>query len=249
MKRQTIISVALLAALAASLPAWAGGPRHFPRRGPVAGPADYETTFGVRIGVFSPDGESNFFDENFDVFTGRADDYEDGSLAIDFAWRMRPQIDVLASLGTYEGSQTQGYRDAAVDPFLDGVLHDSELSITPLTIGLRARLGGEDAVIRPYLGAGAGFYWWRYREFGDFVEFDPVDPNNDQVITAAFESESVTLGFYVQAGFEIAVRPTWSIYVDGRWHQADDELGDDFEGFGDIDLSGREVSIGVAWHF
>ncbi|GAB4376119.1 MAG: hypothetical protein Kow0062_16010 [Acidobacteriota bacterium] len=249
MRRSTIAFAALVTVLALPALALAGGPRHYPRRGPGPRPAAFDTTFGVRLGVFSPDADSNFFDENFAVFTGDADDYEDGMVGVDFAWRSSPQIDLVASISTFEGSQTQGYRDAAVDPFLEGVLHDSELSITPLTIGLRARLAGEGSVVRPYVGAGGGFYWWRYREFGDFVEFDPVDPANDQIITAGFESESVTLGFYLQAGVEFSVRPTWSVYVDARWHQADDELGDDFEGFGDIDLSGREVSVGVAWHF
>ena len=249
MRRSTICAVALLTALAFPAAALAGGPRHYPRRGPVADAPSFDTTFGIRLGIFSPDGDSNFFDENFAVFTGDVSDYEATSLGVDLAWRMRPQLDVIASLGVFEGSQTQGYRDAAFDPFLDGVLHDSELRTMPLTVGLRAHLARPDAAVRPYVGAGAGFYWWRYREFGDFVEFDPVDPANDQVITAAFEASGVTLGFYLQAGFEIAVRPTWSIYVDGRWHQAEDELGDDFEGFGDIDLSGREVSVGLAWHF
>ena len=40
-----------------------------------------------------------------------------------------------------------------------------------------------------------------------------------------------------------------SFFAEGRWDRADDELGGDFEDLGTLDLSGRRVMGGVAWHF
>jgi hypothetical protein len=41
----------------------------------------------------------------------------------------------------------------------------------------------------------------------------------------------------------------WSVFAEGRWQNVEDELSGDFAGFGDLDLSGRQISVGAAWRF
>jgi hypothetical protein len=45
------------------------------------------------------------------------------------------------------------------------------------------------------------------------------------------------------------VGPSFAVFAEGRWHNAEDELSDDFEDFGDLDLSGRELTGGISWTF
>jgi hypothetical protein len=45
------------------------------------------------------------------------------------------------------------------------------------------------------------------------------------------------------------VAPSTSLFAEGRWVSVDDELGDDFSGFGTLDLSGSHASLGIAWKF
>jgi hypothetical protein len=40
-----------------------------------------------------------------------------------------------------------------------------------------------------------------------------------------------------------------ALFAEGRWHRVEDELSDDFDGLGDIDLGGREISAGLAFTF
>jgi hypothetical protein len=42
---------------------------------------------------------------------------------------------------------------------------------------------------------------------------------------------------------------TFAFFAEGRWDSAEDELTDDFEGLGDIDLAGQQISAGVSWRF
>ena len=56
-------------------------------------------------------------------------------------------------------------------------------------------------------------------------------------------------GFFGVAGLDIPVQKNWSVFAEVRYHKVRAEMGDDFDGMGKIDLSGPQVSAGVAWRF
>ncbi|RMG45954.1 MAG: hypothetical protein D6718_06330 [Acidobacteria bacterium] len=237
--RLFLLAGALGAMLAA--PALAGGPRHFPRDRHRPRPAA-ESTFRLGLGLFTPDADSAFWDDTFSVFTGSPDSLEDVAIGADLLFPRSRWSAVLVSLEHQEGTARQAYRH---DPDGFDVWHDTELQVTPLTVGLLFYPAGREGLV-PYLGAGGGLYWWRYREAGDFLILsDPAKP----IEFLAFESDGVTAGYYVLAGLDLPVGSGWSMFVEGRWQQADDALGGDFEGEGTIDLSGRSLRAGVAWRF
>ncbi len=234
----------LFLVLAAAPAVLAGVPRHYPR-GRHSAP-DTANQVRFRVGEFRPDGDSRFWDETFDAFTGSASGLDDTLFGLD--WRHRigdTALDVEVSLATYDGKTTVAYRD-----YLDAsgyeIRHLEQLELEPLTVAVVAYPFGRDRAIRPYVGAGAGFYWWRYRERGDFIDFS-VDP--PEVFNDRYVSDGTALGWFLEAGVDVAVSDNWSLFVDARWHDVDDELDDDLAGFGTIDLSGNEVSLGVAFHF
>ena len=41
----------------------------------------------------------------------------------------------------------------------------------------------------------------------------------------------------------------FSVLTEARWQSADDELSDDFQGLGRLDLSGWDVRAGMTWRF
>jgi len=51
------------------------------------------------------------------------------------------------------------------------------------------------------------------------------------------------------AGIDIPVGPRWSLFVEGRYRWAADDLGQDYAGFGELDLSGWEASGGFGFSF
>ncbi|UCF67293.1 MAG: outer membrane beta-barrel protein [Acidobacteriota bacterium] len=231
--------VLILAATCLVVPsALAGGPRHYRRGGHAPAPAS--DAFRLGIGLYEPDANSDFWDATFFEFTGTASSFEDTSVGADFLLGRGQWGGVLFSLEHVDARADQGYRE---DP---GIVHETKLQITPLTVGFLFFPAGRRATFAPYLGAGAGFYWWRYTEVGDFIDFAaPLEP----IVFDAFESDGVTLGYYLIAGLDVPIRREWSLFVEGRWHEADDELDEQFEGLGTLDLSGREIRAGFAWRF
>ena len=239
MKARTLrMTIVLLGLLAAVAPAWG---QSYGRRG--AGVAERDGAFRIRFGDFRPEGDSEYWDDKELDFTGTASDLENGLFGADYLFSLGRRTGLLFSGSVYEGDTTQSYRDF-VDNFGDRIRHDTTLGIATATLGVVFQFAPE-AQISPYIGAGGGAYFWRLREEGDFIDFGP---NPDEVFSATLESDGVAFGYYWLAGVEAPLTQRISLYAEGRWSRAEDELSGDFEGFGDIDLSGREYSVGLSWN-
>ena len=243
MRKLPTFTLTIIAALAMAAPAFAGSPRHFPR-GPVGGP-DYEQgQFRLSVGTFEPRGDSEFWDGNSQLFTGSASDLKDVMWGGDFLWSINANASVMFSLETVEGATTQSYRG----DYLEGgapISHRTKLEVTPFTVGLVFYPAGKKAPVIPYLGFGGGLYWWRYTENGDFIFNDEALP----IFTGEYRADGVQAGFFGVAGLDIPVQKNWSVFAEVRYHKVRAEMGDDFDGMGKIDLSGPQVSAGVAWRF
>lgn len=197
-----------------------------------------------RIGLFTPDGDSAYWDDNFDVFTGEADDFQEASLGIDFLYGLGPG-GILLSGDFYEGEEDQAYRDFVDDQGFD-ILHRTRVSINSVTAGYLLQFARGSRLV-PYVGAGGGVYFWELEEEGDFIDFFPADP---EIFNGSFQDEGEAFGWYWLAGLELRLGPQWGAFVEARGQDVDDELGgEDFEDFGTIDLSGLNVSGGVSFTF
>lgn len=217
--------------------------------GLAAGPAsaqyyNRENTLRFRVGLFEPDGESQYWDDTATVFTGDPSDFEDTLVGFDYRLGLGDHLSLQFSASDYSGQDRRSYLD-----FVDGaggeIRHTATLDITSLTAGLVLRFAPH-AAVSPYVGAGGGLYSWTLEERGRFIDFG--SPGLD-VFNAGFKDDGDTFGYYVQAGLDIPLGAGWALFAEGRWHEADDELSGDFDGFGTLDLSGREISGGVSWTF
>ena len=198
----------------------------------------------LRLGLFEPDGDSRYFDDKALDWTGEPEDLEDAAAGMDYLWRYGRSSGLLFGIGFWEGEMTQAYRDF-VDQGGMEISHLTSLETAELSVAWSYRFG-DGAGLTPYIGAGGGFLWWRLREDGDFIDFgDPGLPIN----RSFFEAEGWTTHYLLLAGAEVPMGSSWSFFAEGRWRTADDDLGDDFAGFGEIDLSGREISAGVSFNF
>jgi hypothetical protein len=241
MKRSWWVGAALMVALlAGALPAEARSRRDrgYDRYGS-------EQSFRLRLGMLTPEGDSDFFDDVEFDFTGGVDELEDVVGGADYIFDVQRHVGLMLSADYFEGQQDQSYRDF-VDNRGNRITHTTTLEITPLTAGIFVKLAPQDSPIVPYVGAGGGIYAWRYREAGDFIDFsDPDRP----VFTDTLEDTGSALGYYLLAGLEVPLSSYFSFLAEARWDRADDELGGDFENLGTLDLSGRRVMGGLAWHF
>ncbi len=204
-----------------------------------------EQSVRLRLGSFRPEGNSQYWHDKAIQFNGKASDLEDAIGGIDYQLALNPHFALLFSGSSYRGQTDPSYRNF-VDSRGGEVSHTATLEIASLTAGLVFHLAGPNAPIRPYLGGGGGVYAYRLEEDGRFIDFTPPPPT---VFRADSVAEGNSFGYYWLAGFEVPVGRSWGFFAEGRWSKVDDELGDDFAGFGKIDLSGRDVSAGVSYRF
>lgn len=231
MKRGALGSVLVVAALAAAAPASAAiGPEHSLR---------------LRGGVFTPDGDSQYFTEAEQDFTGKVSDLEDFVGGIDYRYDFGGHVGLMVSGDVYEGTWNHAYRDFE-DNFGNEIQHRASLEIDSLTAGVVIDIAPERSPVVPYVGAGGGLYSYRLEESGEFIDFTTPD---FEIFDAELVAEGDTFGYYFLVGLEVPLTPYFSIFGEGRWDNAEDELSEDFDGFGDLDLSGRRVMGGISWRF
>jgi opacity protein-like surface antigen len=199
----------------------------------------------LKIGMLEPDGESEFWDTQFQDFTGAVSDLDDIVLGVDYLWPLGRSTSLAFGVSFWEGETTQAYRDYT-DSIGSSIRHTTTLQATDVTVALIYRFGHRDSTLAPYIGAGGGFVWWRLEETGDFIDFASSEL---PIVFAHYQAEGTTSEVFAVAGLEMALTPSWSFLVEGRWRRADDELGDDYGGFGEIDLSGTELTAGFALRF
>ncbi|MEJ2502515.1 MAG: outer membrane beta-barrel protein [Gemmatimonadota bacterium] len=93
----------------------------------------------------------------------------------------------------------------------------------------------------PYLGLGAGYTWYEFFQEGDFVDFETLDIFSDR-----FRSTGSGGTLHALAGVELSLSPRFLVRGEYRYIWGDGGFsGSDFEGFGDIDLSGSSFTLGL----
>ena len=231
-----VICLALLLTL--GLPALAGHRTRQPDR-----------SFQVRMGGFFLDGDGDFWADNESVFTLDASDFDDFLFGLTYSHGFNRFFELDLNADFTDETVVAEYRD-----FVDGsgfpILHDSTLKTAPMTIGARflpfgrATRGTSKPVL--FVGGGAGVNFWRYEEFGDFIDFD--DPANPLVLGDFSESGEAFVTYGV-AGLELPLSPAFNLGFEARYFSSDDELKGDFAGLGKLDMSGWAASVSANWRF
>lgn len=241
--RTTRVLIALAALLVLAVPASAQ--RH--GRGGYGRHRDYyperEGEFRIRLGAFQPDGDSEYWDDVRDEFTGSIDDFENADFGAEYLLPLGNHLSLNFGGSIYEGDSTQAYR-RFVDNRGDRIRHDTTLDIASGTVGLLYHITGPGAALQPYVGFGGGAYWWQIEESGDFIDLGAA---SRPIFNANLKSDGVAFGHYWLVGLQAPVTRRVSLFAEGRWTRVKDNLSGDFEGFGDIDLGGREFAAGVSW--
>ncbi len=204
-----------------------------------------ENAFRFSIGEFEPRGESRYWSDNAIDFTGDADDLSEVAAGLEYHRFLNQHLGVVASSTFFAGDTDQSYIDFVDERGAD-IFHTTELEVATFQLGLIFNLTRRDQAVVPYVGAGGGLYFWRLTEFGDFIDFGLADL---AIFRGDFEDEGTEFGWYWQAGVEVPVARNVSAFVDGRWTRAEANLEGDFAGLGDLDLSGRMLSVGLTWSF
>jgi len=207
-----------------------------------------------RFGGYVPRGEGEFWVDTEDAFTIKTSDFRDPVVGFTYVASVNHILGFGVNADYFRSTVTSGYRDF-VDDAGYPILHDSALTLVPLSVDLRiaptGAYGDRDpryASRRPtlYLGGGVGLTLYQYEEVGDFIDFD--DPTLP-VVFDRLQDDGAAFQAHALAGLDIPVGVAWGITLEAKYAWSEAELQDDFAGFGTIDLSGLTVSAGVSFRF
>jgi opacity protein-like surface antigen len=198
----------------------------------------------LRIGGFFPRAESNLFRDDSELYTVENDDWRGLTGGVEFRFRVAPSFYVGLNLDGYGRTVHTHYREFTRESGRE-VTQSLKFNVVPLGASVRwlPRDGRRDT--SPYLGAGVDLFFYKYEEFGDFIDFESEDLD---ILADSFVSEGTAPGFHVLAGLRVPVTDDFSLVGEGRYQWARTDMGDDFRG-NRLDLSGLSVTFGASVRF
>ncbi len=235
----------------------AAGTEAQPRRRPPFGgppantrrPRQTDPRFGISFhsGYRALAVESELFDANELDFGLDPGDFLAARVGGEIDFAVYPRLLLTLGLDSSSARQSSSYADFVWD---DGseIEHETRLSTTELTLGVRLPLADAAARIRPYLVIGASGMVYDYWEDGEFVDFDTYDIFYDR-----YEETSFQVGMFFGAGFEVPVfrmrRGHSAIFGEFRAARSTLEHREAFDGFGDLSVTRTGALVGIRFWF
>ena len=202
----------------------------------------------IRGGGFFPKLDSNLFVDDADLYQkdGRSlkrSDWAGATGGVQFNKGIARNVELGFSVDVYERTLRTSYRDFVGDSGRE-IQQSLKLNIVPVGVSLRfgpTRRGQ----LSPYLSVGGDLFYYRYQEFGDFIDFEAA---NQPIINDSFVAQGVAPGFHVAGGLRVPIGDDFNLTAEGRYQWAKDDMKDDFRG-NRIDLTGASATLGVNIHF
>lgn len=209
-------------------------------------------TIALMAGLSRPDESSGLFEFTREELTVGRGDFASALLGAEVGLRASEHLDLTLGLeyaGRSVGSEMRDWVTQDDRP----ILQTTEYRRWRVTAGAKAYLLARGrsvseyawvpAAWSPYIGGGLGVTWYDFTQHGDFVDFQTLDIFADRLSTA-------DRGFtpWVAAGLDLSLSTHFILRLDARhyWGSADVD-GAVFDGFNDIDLSGYQATIGLAF--
>jgi hypothetical protein len=222
------------------------------------GPVDRAVQF--RLGGFFPEGDGGLWEANQLVFNLDESDFNGVAAGFSFVQGVTNHVEIGLNLD-FTGETVRTADCCFTDEFGGAILHDTELSIAPLTADVRLlpfgryRLRGERRVLKPvvYVGGGLGFTFWEYEEVGDFV--DDSDPLVPVIFFDRYKDSGAAFEVHALAGGELPITPRLNVLLEARrsWSEAEpDQSYVEFflpPGDNDLELDATWVYAGVSFRF
>jgi hypothetical protein len=212
-------------------------------------------TITLRGGASVPNAGDALFDSLTNWMTLDRRDFASITFGADVAIAVTPRFDFLVGLSQARIERGSEFRDWMDSDSLP-IEQRTTLKRIPLTVGgrffvnERGRSAGKLAWVPrrllPYVGGGAGVMWYELVQEGWFVDFETLDIFPDYFVT-----EGTTLLAHGLVGTEWWPAARVGLTVEGRYTYARANLKPDadFDDFENFDLSGFQLTAGIAVRF
>jgi opacity protein-like surface antigen len=195
-------------------------------------------------------GRSDFWDDNFQNFDASRSKLGNPSFGFDWIDHLDPHNAVMLSMGFYLNTINKPARNV-LDDSGNPLEHHLDLNTISLTASYVLYPAGTQHGLIPYLGGGAGLYAGQLQSYRTSFTTDNCDEDGN-CTTEFVDSRSsnfATFGYFALAGLEVPVSPHVALFAEGRYTVAHANLGGDFKDNSHLDLSGQQVTGGLAIRF
>jgi len=234
MVQRTLTSAALLAAILI-----------------CASPAHAQQTVNFTIGHFAPVGfDARFSDSGLtdDVIATNAgflvfdiDDFGGAAFGGEYLVGLGRFLEAGAGV-SYTAQTVPSFYQDFIDSDGTEVDQDLYLRMTPIAFTMRVGLF-RSGPIQPYFGGGVAIVNWKYRESGEFIDFN----NNREIFVDSFEATGNATGPVVLGGVRFAGR-RFTAGGEIRYQHAEGEMPNDFSA-PKINLGGWTYNFTVGARF
>jgi opacity protein-like surface antigen len=205
----------------------------------------------VWLGLWTPSARSDFWDDNFKNFKASRGSVAGFAFGGDYIHHLDRHNALLLSSGFTLSSKSEPARNMT-DESGNPLEHHLNFDLFTLAAGYVLYPAGTDSPVIPYLGAGVGLYAGELRSYRSSFTTDDCDENGENCTTEYTESKDssfATFGYFALAGLEVPVTPGMALLLDGRYTVAHAHLGGNFADNNHLDLSGLQLTAGVALRF
>jgi hypothetical protein len=210
-------------------------------------------SLGLRGGYAVARATGEIFDFTRERLTVERSDFNAPAFGGQLAVRIAPRVDVAVDVSVAQTRSRSEFRDW-VDTDDLPIEQETEFQRVPLTFGVKAylkdrgrqvgRFAWVPAQWAPYVGAGAGWVWYRFRQDGDFVDFETLDIFKDN-----FTSSGRAPTLHLYGGADWSLGPNFFLTGEARYAWASAEMGGDFVDFDPVNLSGLQATVGLSVRF
>jgi len=197
-----------------------------------------DNVFGMNIGYFfTRDADGRSSDDviwnNLDFLAFYPDEFDGFTFGGEYYFGLGDYIEVGGGVSYYQESVWSVYADYVDDDGTE-IEQDLKLRIVPVTAMARFFPLSRNAPVQPYVGAGIGWFSWRYSETGEFVDFSDF-----AVFRGNYVDSGWAVGPVVVAGVRFPIAPQFLVGGEFKWQDAEGDL-DESQGFAGstIDLGG-----------
>ena len=230
--QRAILSLTLLPLLMASAgPASAGG-------------------LDLRLGAFIPRASINLFLDDEELYFVTKSDWVGFTGGVEYNHVFVKNLELGIHVDGYSRTVDTSYRDWT-RPDGSEIYQTLKLDIVPFGLTMRLVPTSKRAKVAPYIGGGIDLFYWKYQEWGDFIDF--WDPDL-AVYGDHFISSGVTFGLHAAGGVRFYLNRDFALVAEGRYQWAEATMGGDFSPnepglINRLDLSGASVTFGLHVRF
>ena len=207
----------------------------------------------IRGGYAVPRAGSDVFRFTEERLTVSRHDFDAAAVEAELAYSVADRVDLALGVGYSSRDARSEFRDwVGTDD--QPIRQMTRFSRLPVTLSAKYYLRDRGRAVSrfawvpekwaPYVGAGGGWLWYRFRQEGEFVDFETLD-----IFPDLFESSGFAPTAHILGGIELALGAQFVLSLEGRYSWGSVSMDQDFVDFDRIDLAGFQSTVGLGIRF